>query len=156
MTRVRVIGNSTDSRRLYEFIQKVVEDNDIRVDLRWEDITYSSAKVRYKIEKFPAIEIDGKIINEGNIESRPIIRLEKTVSNEVEITINNIRFKYDFKNDSYVEIDCQEKTVEYEGLNRNRQIKIGYDFPELKIKDNNIIMHEGECLIKVKRKDRWL
>ncbi len=77
MTRVRVIGNSTDSRRLYEFIQKVVEDNDIRVDLRWEDITYSSAKVRYKIEKFPAIEIDGKIINEGKYDytEKEILRL---------------------------------------------------------------------------------
>lgn len=97
-----------------------------------------------------------KIVNGGNIYSRPILRLEKTISNKVDITIKDIRFQYDFKDEEYVEIDCEEKEGKYEGLNRNRQLKIGYEFPKLKIGDNNIIMHEGDCIIKAKRKDRWL
>lgn len=101
-------------------------------------------------------ETTEKITNEGNIYSEPIIRLEKTQTEAVELTINDIRFKYNFNNDEYVEINCEEKTVEYEGLNRNRQIEIGYDFPKLKVGENDIIMHSGDCVIKVLRKDRWL
>lgn len=100
--------------------------------------------------------IINNISNNGNIESRPFLRLEKTTSNKVDITINETRFKYDFGQDSYVEIDCEEKTVKYEGLNRNRQIEINYDFPKLKIGNNTITIHSGACNIKVKRKDRWL
>lgn len=102
------------------------------------------------------IEITNNITNEGNIESRPILRLEKTNSEEIDITINNIRFKYNFKNDTYVEINCEEKNVIYEGLNRNRQIEIGYEFPKLNIGDNIVTLNSGECVIKAKRKDRWL
>lgn len=102
------------------------------------------------------IEITNNITNEGNIESRPILKLEKTTSNEVDITINNIRFKYNFNEDTYVEIDCEEKNVQYEGLSRNRQIEIGYEFPMLNIGDNTIILNSGECIVKAKRKDRWL
>lgn len=97
-----------------------------------------------------------KIDNEGNIESRPILRLEKTIGNSVELTINNCRFKYNFNDEEYVEIDCEEKAVIYEGLNRNRQIEIGYEFPILNVGENDIIMHSGDCIIKVLRKDRWL
>ena len=97
-----------------------------------------------------------KIKNEGNIESRPILRLEKTIADSVELTINNCRFKYNFNNEEYVEIDCEEKEVQYEGLNRNRQIEIGYDFPILNVGNNDIKMHLGDCIIKVLRKDRWL
>lgn len=97
-----------------------------------------------------------KIKNEGNIESRPILRLEKTIADSVELTINNCRFKYNFNDEEYVEIDCEEKEVQYEGLNRNRQIEIGYDFPILNVGNNDIKMHSGDCIIKVLRKDRWL
>ena len=97
-----------------------------------------------------------KINNEGNVESRPILRLEKTVTDKVELTINNCRFKYNFNNEEYVEIDCEQKEVKYEGLNRNRQIEIGYEFPILNVGDNDIKMHSGDCVIKVLRKDRWL
>lgn len=109
----------------------------------------------YKIED-DYIEITNNITNEGNIESRPILKLEKTTSNEVDITINNIRFKYNFNEDTYVEINCEEKNVQYEGLNRNRQIEIGYEFPMLNIGNNTIILNSGECIVKAKRKDRWL
>lgn len=102
------------------------------------------------------ITITDNIENEGNIESRPIIRLEKGTINEVDISINDIRFKYTFNDEKYVEIDCEEKEVKYEGLNRNRNIEIGYEFPILKVGDNSIIVNSGDCTIKVRRKDRWL
>ena len=97
-----------------------------------------------------------KIPNEGNVYSRPILRLEKTICNEVDIMIENVRFQYDFNDEEYVEIDCEEKEVKYEGLNRNRKIQIGYEFPKLKAGENRIKMYKGDCIIKVKRKDRWL
>lgn len=77
MMRVRVIGNSTDSRRFYEFVKKVVEDNDLRIDLRWEDVTYSTATVRYNVKKFPGLEIDGKMISEGKYDytEKELLRL---------------------------------------------------------------------------------
>lgn len=99
---------------------------------------------------------DEKISNEGNVESRPIFRLEKTSTESVELTINNCRFKYNFNDEEYVEIDCEKKEVKYEGLNRNRQIEIGYEFPILNTGDNDIKMHSGDCVIKILRKDRWL
>lgn len=102
------------------------------------------------------IEIIDKVSNEGNIESRPIIKLEKKDSNSVDLTINNSRFIYDFKEDEYVEIDCDEKTVTYDNLNRNRQIQIDFEFPKLKIGENIVTINSGDCSIKIKRKDRWL
>lgn len=99
---------------------------------------------------------DEKIKNEGNIQSRPILRLEKTVSEAVDITINGVRFKYNFNNDKYVEIDCENKEVKFDGLERFRSIEIGYDFPKLNIGNNEIIINDGDCIIKVIRKDRWL
>lgn len=97
-----------------------------------------------------------KIENEGNVYSRPILRLEKTICNEVDIMIEDVRFQYDFNDEEYVEIDCEEKEVKYEGLNRNRKIQIGYEFPKLKVGENKIKMYGGDCIIKAKRKDRWL
>lgn len=75
--RVRVIGNSTDSRRFYEFVKKVVEDNDLRIDLRWEDVTYSTAATRYNVKKFPGLEIDGKMVSEGKYDytEKELLRL---------------------------------------------------------------------------------
>lgn len=102
------------------------------------------------------IEIKDLAYNTGNIKSEPIIKLEKKENENVDITIGNIRFQYEFKGEQYVEINCEEKTVLYEGLNRNRQIKMGYDFPTLKPGENNVIIHSGDVIIKIKRKDRWL
>lgn len=109
----------------------------------------------YKVED-NYIEVGNSIVNEGNIESRPILRLEKTATDEIDITVNNVRFKYNFNEDTYVEIDCEEKTIKYEGLNRNRQIEINYEFPKLKIGSNILTINSGECIVKAKRKDRWL
>ncbi len=136
-----------------EILDKI--DNEAKT---YKNIThiYSTDEVSTILEGTYFTTTNEKIENEGNIQSRPILRLEKIISESVELTINNIRFKYNFNNDEYVEIDCEEKTVKYEGLNRNRNISIGYDFPKLNIGDNNIIMHDGDCIIKILRKDRWL
>ena len=77
MTRIRIIGNSTDSRRFYEFVKKVAEDNNLRVELRWEDVTSSTAAVRYNVNKFPGLEIDGKMISQGKYDytEKELLRL---------------------------------------------------------------------------------
>ena len=78
------------------------------------------------------IEVKDIVINEGTIYSQPIIRLEKKSENKIDITINDVRFLYNFpENEDYVEINCEEKSVKYNNLNRNRQIKIDYNFPIL-------------------------
>lgn len=117
---------------------------------------YSTDEISPVFEVTYIKETNEKILNAGNIQSRPILKLEKTISDSVELTINNVRFKYNFNGDKYVEIDCEEKTTKYENLNRSRQIEIGYEFPKLEIGNNNIIMHTGDCIIQAKRKDRWL
>ena len=102
------------------------------------------------------VTVTNNVINEGNIYSRPIIRLEKTNYDSVDIEISGIRFQYSFNDDDYVEIDCEEKTALYEGLNRNRQLIISYDYPKLSPGNNTVTIKEGGCTIKAKRKDRWL
>lgn len=103
------------------------------------------------------IEVKTKVENEGNKSSRPIIRLEKKSTDNVELTLGGVRFKYTFtENDTYVEIDCKEKTVMYEGLNRSRNLEIGYKFPRLDVGENKIVIHNGDPTVKIKRKDRWL
>ncbi len=102
------------------------------------------------------VTVSNTITNEGNIASRPIVRLEKGNINDAELTIGGVRFKYHFNGESYVEIDCEEMSVLYNNLRRNRQIEIGYKFPKLEIGNNAITVHSGDCIIKVKRKDRWL
>lgn len=134
----KALAKELNNARTYKNVTNITTDSIAKLSLDYFTVT------------------DETINNEGNIQSRPILRLEKTVSEAVELTINDIRFKYNFNNDEYVEIDCEEKTVEYEGLNRNRSIEIGYDFPKLKIGNNDIKIHDGDCKIKILRKDRWL
>ena len=103
------------------------------------------------------IVVTNNIQNEGNKSSRPIIRLEKADTDSIELTINNIRFKYTFdSNDDYVEIDCEEKNALYDGKNRNRNLEIGFEFPKLLPGNNLLVIHSGDSIIKIKRKDRWL
>ena len=49
-----------------------------------------------------------------------------------------------------------EKTVVYEGLNRSRNLEIGYKYPKLEVGNNAIVIHSGSATVKIKRKDRWL
>ncbi len=102
------------------------------------------------------VQVGSIVINEGTIYSQPIIRIEKTDVDKVDLTINGVRFLYEFKNEDYVEIDCEEQTVEYEGLNRNRQIEMDYKFPKLNVGENEIIRNTGNPKIMMRRKDRWL
>lgn len=133
-----------------------------RIDLE-KLLRFRKAKVKFYCQPFKYKKNDNyttitnNVTNEGNIQSKPIIRLEKGTSSSIELTIGRIRFKYTFlENDTYVEIDCEEMTVLYEGLNRNRQLEIGYEFPELETGNNAVIVHSGDSTIKIKRKDRWL
>lgn len=102
------------------------------------------------------VKVEDFIINEGTIYSEPIIRLEKNTTNDIDITINDVRFLYHFNNEEYVEINCEEQEVEFEKNNRNRQIEIGYKFPILKPGENKVIIHSGDAIVKIRRKDRWL
>ena len=102
------------------------------------------------------VEVKDTVINEGTVYSEPIVRLEKGTSNKLDITINDVRFVYNFNNEPYVEIDFQQQTVEYDGLNRNRQIEIDYKVPRLIPGSNKITIHSGDAKVKIKRKDRWL
>ena len=117
--------------------------------LRIIDTTFMRDPFWYKAEDEYVVVTDS-VTNEGNIQSRPIIRLEKNVGEEIDITIGGIRFVYNFGEDTYVEIDCEEKTVTYEGLNRNRQIEINYEFPILQEGTNTITVNSGDATIKVK------
>lgn len=137
---------------------KIIEQIDFERLARFKtaNIKFHVQPYKYKIDE-NFIVVNQTVTNQGNIESSPLIRLEKTNYNNVDITINGINLKYNFNNESYVEIDCENKTVEYEGLNRNRKITIGYIFPRLSIGQNNINFNSSNtCIIKMKRKDRWL
>lgn len=123
--------------------------------LKTIDTNFIRAPFWYKkIDNY--VTVTNAVTNEGNIASRPVIRLEKGNSNDVELTIGGVRFVYYFKGETYVEIDCEQMSVLYNGLRRNRQIEIGYQFPKLEIGNNIITKHSGDTTIKIKRKDRWL
>ena len=123
--------------------------------IRIIDTTFIRNPFWYKADD-KYVTVTDSVTNEGNIQSRPIIRLEKCENDSIDITLGKTRFIYNFNEDSYVEIDCEEKSATYEGLNRNRQLEIGYEFPKLDIGNNSITLNSGDCTIKVKRKDRWL
>lgn len=124
--------------------------------IRIIDTTFIRDPFWYKVDD-EFVEISDNIVNKGNKKSIPIIRIEKGTTESVDISINDVRFKYTFGTDeTYVEIDCEEKEAKYDNLNRNRNLEIGYDFPILNVGDNPVTINEGDCMIKVKRKDTWL
>lgn len=103
------------------------------------------------------VTVTSTVTNEGNIASRPIIRLEKNTEDSIDLTIGGVRFTYNFPDDEdHVEIDCEEMEATYNGLLRNRQLSIGYEFPLLPVGESTVTVHSGDATIKVKRKDRWL
>jgi phage-related protein len=103
------------------------------------------------------VTVTTKVTNEGNIASRPIIKLEKGEDESIDVTIGGVRFTYTFlTDDTYVEIDCEEMTATYNGLLRNRQLSIGYNFPLLPVGESTVTIHSGDATVKVKKKDRWL
>lgn len=100
--------------------------------------------------------VTDNIINEGNVNSLPFIKLTKTTSQKVTITINDVQFIYDFKNDTNVIIDCKEFDATFNNLGRNKQLEIGFEFPVLKPGNNSLKLNTGTCKIEVMRKDCWL
>ncbi len=120
------------------------------------DLMFIRAPFWYKKDDdFMIVEND--VVNEGNIYSLPIIRLEKGTENAIDISIANVRFTYEFTNDeNYVEIDCKTMNASYESLLRNRNLKIGYEYPILYPGENSVIIYSGNPTIKIKRKDCWL
>lgn len=102
------------------------------------------------------ITVTNSIINEGSITSKPIIRLEKGTASSVDISINDVRFTYSFSDENFVEIDCENMNAESNGILKNRNLSIGYEFPTLEPGSNSIVVHSGDATIKVKRKDCWV
>ncbi len=98
----------------------------------------------------------GKIINEGNVEVRPIIKLIKKTANKVNLRINNILFAYSFpNNENEVIFDCDSFNAKYNELYRNEYLEIGFDYPTLYPGENKIeILNDVDVYIK--HKDCWL
>lgn len=97
------------------------------------------------------------IINEGNIDTSPLIYIEKGTESFVDISINDIRFSYEFPDDeTYVIIDCKEASAKYNNLYRNTNLSITYEFPKIIPGTNNLTINSGDPIIKIKRKDCWL
>lgn len=94
------------------------------------------------------------VINEGNIYSKPIIKI--TGTGTIDITVNGNRFTYIFDTEPYVEIDCEEMTEKYNGLSMSRHISMGLEYPKLKVGANTVTLHSGSATVEMKRKDRWL
>ena len=101
------------------------------------------------------IAVTNSVSNVGNISSQPIIKLIKTTSDSVDITINDVRFVYNFDTD-YVEIDCKEFNASYNGISKNRNLEIDFEFPKLNSGENAITINSGTAIIEIKRKDCWL
>ncbi len=102
------------------------------------------------------VKVENKVNNLGSIFSEPIIRLEKTTSQIVDLTINGVRFQYNFQNDNHVEIDCETCDATMNGLNRNIFFTIDFETPKLLVGENIITLHECGCIVKMKKKDRFL
>ncbi len=103
------------------------------------------------------IDVANTINNDGNISIDPIIKLIKKNENYVEISINDVRFKYTFPdNEEYAEFDCAKAEITYNGLLRNNYLEIDFKFPCLTPGENIVSIHSGDARIQVKRKDCWL
>lgn len=118
------------------------------------DVTFIRSPFWIKNDEYQVVS--NNVVNKGNVFSTPKIRLEKGESDIIDLTIANIRFKYTFNDEDYVEIDCENYYASYNDLNRNRNLEIGFEFPKIFPGENEIIIHEGDPVIKFKNEDRWL
>lgn len=97
------------------------------------------------------------IENIGNVESYPLIKFEKKISEKIDVTINGVNLVYTFPdNEEYVIIDCQSGNAFYDNLYRNTNLSISFEFPKIKPGINQISINQGDPIIKVMRKDAWL
>lgn len=94
-------------------------------------------------------EYTESVMNEGNIEAVPMIKL--TGTGTVDLTVNDVRFAVTFDDSGSIEIDCKEKVED-----KPKCISIGFEYPTLKPGKNAITFHTGTCRVYMKRKDRWL
>lgn len=96
------------------------------------------------------------VFNDGNIYSKPIIKLVGTANSDVNITIAGIRFVYHFDEDNEVIIDCDSQEETFNGISKSKNIEIGFEYPILKVGANKVKTNSGNCEIYFKRKDAWL
>lgn len=126
------------------------------------DATIKTGKARFMRSPFwhKANEdfstVTTSVVNAGTMPAQPFLRFEKGTTQTFDITIGGVRFQYDFGSDTFVEIDCSNGEVKYNGLYRFGQISIGFDLPVLPIGTSLIVLHSGDPVIKIKQKDRWL
>lgn len=118
-------------------------------------------KFSISVHRDPFWRIDDDFVedfsNTGNVASKPILRFVKKENSSLDVTVSGIRFKYTFnEQDTYVDIDCESKNAMYDGLSRNRNLEIGWDFPIFHPGENVVTIHSGDALILCKRKDLWL
>lgn len=96
-----------------------------------------------------------KVKNEGNVQSRPIIKFIKKTP-RIEVKINDVVFAYTFPhNDSYVEIDCRKEFSHVNNNRRDRMLDLVGEFPHLNVGDNIIEIREGSADVEIKYQDRW-
>lgn len=114
--------------------------------------------INFSRDPFWIIDEDFESIykNDGNVVSKPIIKLSKTTSSEVTIRVNDVQFKYTFGVDPYVEIDCESKNASYNNLLRNMNLEIDWSFPELNPGINDVEIISGDAIVTMKRRSRWL
>lgn len=120
------------------------------------DFSFIRSPFWYDVNDHFVTVSDGNIYNYGNVYSTPIIKLEKNTSDSVDITVNEVRFIYNFDEDNKVEIDCEELNATCDGILKNRNLEIGFEFPILAPGNNKIVINSGDAIIKIKRKDCWL
>lgn len=149
-TGILEYNNRITTAHFYQSIEPIRSSS-----IRIADFMFIRSPFWFKKNDEYVIVID-TVKNEGNIYSKPIIRLEKGNEENIEITIAGIRFSYNFNGEDYVEIDCNDMNAYYDSLLRNRHLTIGYEFPCLQPGENEIIIHQGDPIIKIKRKDCWL
>ncbi len=164
---IQVIDPSKLDLILRTFKGEVIIEYNQRITTGWfydhinveRMVFLNKMKVNYKRNPFWHVTNDDfteNLRNNGNVYSRPLIKLTRTNDDVVELTIGGIRFKYDFNGENHVIIDCENKTATREGISRNRNLEIGWDFPTFNPGENTLIQHLGNCNVQVKRKDRWL
>ncbi len=120
------------------------------------DLNYKRDPFWYK-KNDDYVECTTNVTNEGNVFSKPLIKLVKQASSTVDITINGVRFKYSFPDsENYVIIDCFDCNAFYENLYRNSNLEIDFSFPQLNPGLNSITFNSGSCQILFKKKDRWI
>lgn len=130
--------------------------------LEAENLFDKAFKLKTKFIRYPIwhkqndefIEVTDSFFNEGNVYSRPLIKI--TGTGKTDISINDVRFIYNFDTDPEVVIDCQEMIETYNGTSKSKNIEIGFKYPLSHPGENKIIVHSGTPKIFIKRKDAWL